>query len=322
MKAFITGGTGFIGSHLIDFLLNKGTQIFALVRDLDNLKALKGLNVHFLEGGLFSLPSLPSDLDYVFHLAGLTKASKSADYYTVNQQGSASLFQFISNQKISPKVVYLSSLAAAGPCLDEKPIKESDSPNPVTHYGKSKLKGEEEALKFKDRFPIVILRAGAVFGPRDQDFLNFFKFINRGILPTFDVSQRPLSLCYVKDLVNALYLASQKELASGEIINIANPQPYSWDEIGRAAGQALGKNLRRIVIPLPIVYLFALVSGGISTLRRKPSIINRHKFKEMRQKGWVADVVKAREKLSFQTQYSLEEAMQETIDWYQRYNWL
>jgi len=68
--------------------------------------------------------------------------------------------------------------------------------------------------------------------------------------------------------------------------------------------------------------LFALVSGGISTLRRKPSIINRHKFKEMRQKGWVADVVKAREKLSFQTQYSLEEAMQETIDWYQRYNWL
>jgi len=322
MKAFITGGTGFIGSHLIDFLLSQDIDIFALVRNLNNLKALKGLNIHFLEGDLFSIPPLPSDLDCVFHLAGLTKALKSADYYTVNQQGSASLFHSLLTQKIFPKVIYLSSLAAVGPSLEGRPIKENEVPHPINPYGESKAKGEEEALKFKEKFPIVILRVGGVFGPRDRDFLHFFKFMKREILPTFDSKQRPLSLCYVKDLVTALYLVSQKELESGEIINIANPRPYSWDEIGRAAGRALGKNLRRITIPLPLVYLVALVSGGMADLCRKPSIINLQKLKEMRQKGWVADVTKAKEKLSFETKYSLEEGMQETIDWYVKNNWL
>lgn len=323
MKAFVTGGTGFIGSHLINFLLNNGVEIFSLVRDLNNLKSLKGLKINFLEGDLFSIPPLPSDLDCVFHLAALTKASKSADYYTVNQQGSASLFEILLAQKIFPKIIYLSSLAAAGPSSSNRAIKESDIPRPITPYGKSKLRGEEEALKFKDRFSIVILRVGAVFGPRDKDFLNYFKFIKKGILPTFDSRQRLLmSLCYIKDLVRAIYLASQTKLETGEIINIADPQPYYWEEIGRAVGRALGKKLKKVTIPLPIVFLAALLSERVGAIRKKPSIINRHKFIEMKQEGWVADVEKARKKLSFQTQYSFEEAIQETIDWYLEHNWL
>lgn len=67
MRAFVTGGTGFIGSHLIDYLLeNKGAEVYALVRDPTNLKWLTGLDVHLLKGDLFTLPSLPSDIDYVF----------------------------------------------------------------------------------------------------------------------------------------------------------------------------------------------------------------------------------------------------------------
>lgn len=323
MKALLTGGTGFIGSHLAELLSDKSAEIFALVRDPHNLKWLKGLNIHLLEGDLLSIPSLPSDIDYVFHVAGLTNSSDVADYYTVNQQGTASLFKSLHDQKILPKkIICLSSLAAVGPSFDGKPVQESDVPHPITPYGKSKLRGEAEALKFKEVYPVVILRAPAVFGPRDKDFLQYFKWIKRGALPAIGSKQRYMSLCYVKDLIRALYLCSQKELESGEIFNIGNQNPCSYDEFGELAGQAMGKKLKKVKIPIPIGYLVALIADIAGRINKKPSILNLGKFKQMRQRGWIADMKKAKEKLSFQPQYSLQDAIKETLNWYLKHNWL
>ena len=323
MKALLTGGTGFIGSHLAELLLDKSAEIFALVRDPHNLKWLKGLNLHLLEGDLLSIPSLPSDIDYVFHVAGLTNSSDVADYYTVNQQGTASLFKSLHDQKILPKkIICLSSLAAVGPSFDRKPVQESDVPHPITPYGKSKLMGEAEALKFKEAYPLVILRAPAVFGPRDKDFLQYFKWIKRGALPAIGSKQRYMSLCYVKDLIRAFYLCSQKDLESGEIFNIGDQNPCSYDEFGELAGQAMGKKLKKVKIPISIGYLVALIADIAGRINKKPSILNLGKFKQMRQRGWIADMKKAKEKLSFQPQYSLQDAIQETLNWYLKHNWL
>lgn len=323
MKALLTGGTGFIGSHLAELLLDKSAEIFALVRDPHNLKWLKGLNIHLLEGDLLSIPSLPSDIDYVFHVAGLTNSSDVADYYTVNQQGTASLFKSLHDQKILPKkIICLSSLAAVGPSFDGKPVQESDVPHPITPYGKSKLRGEAEALKFKEVYPIVILRAPAIFGPRDKDFLQYFKWIKRGALPAIGSKQRYMSLCYVKDLIRAFYLCSQKELESGEIFNIGDQNPCSYDEFGELAGQAMGKKLKKVKIPIPIGYLVALIADIAGRINKKPSILNLGKFKQLRQRAWIADMKKAKEKLSFQPQYSLQDAIQETLNWYLKHNWL
>lgn len=324
MKVFITGGTGFIGSHLIDFLLNKyKVRIYALVRNRNNTKWLNGLDVQLLEGNLFSIPSLPSDIDYVFHLAGLTKAYNSGAYYTVNQEGTASLFKSIVAQKVYPKkIIYLSTLAATGPSFNGQPVKEDSEAQPVTPYGKSKLLGEKEALKFKNEFPLVIIRVGAVFGPRDKDFLPYFRIIQKGALPSIGHKQRLLSMCYVKDLIHALDLSTQKDLKSGEIIHIADPQPYSWDEFGKIVAKGLGKSARTVKIPFPALFLAALAFDLSSRVSKKPSPLNLYKFKEMKQKGWVADTTKAKELLSFYPKYSLQEAIQETIDWYLENKWL
>ncbi len=324
MKVLITGGTGFIGSHLIELFLKKNAEVFALVRNLNNLKWVKGLDIQLLKGDLFSLPSLPAGIDYVFHAAGLTKASRAADYYTVNHQGTASLFKALRTQKVFPKrIIYLSSLAAVGPSSGSKPVQETTPAHPITPYGRSKLLGETEALKFKDVYPIIILRTGAVFGPRDTDSIRYFKWIKRGILPTLASLPIRLSLCYVKDLVEAFYLCcSQKDLASGEIFNIANPTPHNWDDIGQSAAQAMGIELKKVKIPLPFLYLSALASEMKSNITRSPNIFDRNKFRDMKQKGWIADISKATEKLSFQPRYTLQEAVQETIDWYIENNWL
>lgn len=324
MRALVTGGTGFIGSHLINFLLDtKKATVYALVRDPSRLNWLKGLDIQYLKGDLFSIPSLPSSIDTVFHIAGTTKAHNSADYYTVNQQGTASLFQTLYEQKVSlNKVIYLSSMAASGPSPDGNPVQEDDRPQPFNPYGESKLLGEKEALRYKDEFPLVIIRVGAVFGPRDKDFLSYFKFIKSGILPFIGSRQNLYSLCYIKDLIYAFDLCLKKDLKSGEIIHIADPEPYTWEELGREAGMVLGKKLLMVKIPAPLLYVIAFISEGTNKLIKKPVIFDRRKLKELIQPGWLTDTRKAENLLSFSPRHSLREALQETLDWYVDQGWL
>jgi nucleoside-diphosphate-sugar epimerase len=323
MKIFVTGGTGFIGNHLLRYLSgHKDLEIYVLVSDSKRRDIFRANNIHFLEGNLFSVPRLPEDIECVYHLAGLTKASKSGDYYTVNQKGTASLFTSLVSQKIFSRVIFLSSLAAGGPSLNKEPVRESDPPHPVNAYGRSKLKAEEEALKVKDRFPVIILRAGGVYGAGDTDFLYYFKLVKMGLLCSLGFRPRPGSLCYIKDLVRVLLMVLRADVASGEIFNIADPKPYVWEDLGRAAANTLGKKLRRVIVPEAAALLWAMGSDLIGRLARRPSALNLDKYKILKQTYWVADVSKAREKLGFETRYSLQEAIDETIEWYVQNAWL
>lgn len=323
-KIFITGGTGFIGSHIVDhFANNNDYEVYALVRDLDNPKWLKDLDIQLLKGDLFSIPPLPSDIDYVIHSAGCTKTNKLRDYTKVNRDGTKSLFESLVTQYIFPnKIIYISSLGVTGPSVSDEPIKESQTPCPLTPYAESKLQGEEEALKFKDKFTLIILRPGGVFGPRDTDFLHLFKSIKKGILPAIDSNQRLASIIYVKDLVYAVELCLQKDIKSGEIFNIVNPQPYSWDEFGHMTSQILNIKLKKVIISYPIAFLIASFSHIMSKFNKNPSIIDKNKLKELNETCWVANCGKAVTQLGFQPQYSLNEAIQETLNWYQKHSWL
>jgi dihydroflavonol-4-reductase len=321
MKAFLTGGTGFIGRHLIDLLLARGAEVIALLRSPEKAAALEEKKIHLLYGDLFSIPTLPAGIDTVYHLAGKTRSLKSADYYTVNREGTASLFRCLLAYPGRPTVVHLSSLAAAGPSEDGRPVRENDAAHPVTHYGRSKLQGEQEAIRLGADFPLVIVRATAIFGPWDVDFLDFFKLVARRILPTFR-KKRLLSLCYVKDLAEALYQCSRTSLPSGEIINIADPAPVTWEELGESAAAAMGKKPIRVRVPLRVLGAAAILSELRDRVAGRPGIFNRDKYRDMKQSGWVADVEKAARLLSFRTQYDLGSALRETIDWYKAREWL
>jgi nucleoside-diphosphate-sugar epimerase len=322
MKILITGATGFIGSHLIEALSVTDAEIYALVRDPGRMTFAPAGRIRILKGGLGDVPELPAGLDIVFHLAGLTKALKSEDYYTVNAEGTARLFNALEGRRPHPKVVILSSLAAGGPSGKGGRRKESDPPDPVTPYGKSKRGGEEEALARKEGFPVVILRVGAVYGPRDTDFLSLFRYVEWGLVPVIGSKKPPLSLCYVKDLIRALLLAGEKALPSGEIFNIAQPEPRTFDEFGLAAGSVMGRAPRRLIIPFGLAYSIVLASEFVSTMARRPGPLNRDKYRDYRQAGWVADVTKAREELGFTTDTTLEAGLRETIAWYRENGWL
>ena len=318
MRVLVTGGTGFLGSHLVERLLEEpGAEVHALVRNPSKLRWLEGIEgVRFLTGDLQNLPALPAGLGCVFHLAGLTKTLKASDYYTVNREGTANLLRALEGQSGAPRFIHLGSIAAGGPSSPRRPVCEGDPPRPVSPYGESKLMAETEVFKYKDRFPVVTLRAAAVYGPRDEDFLEYFRLMKRGILPLVGQGRKSASLLYVRDAVRAVLLAARSGGPSGEVFNIADPKIYTWEDVGRTVAGLLGKKLVRVRFPLWAAYLASAASEGIGRLGGKASALNMGKYNQMKPDGWVVDVRKARQGLGFESRFSLEEGLGETIAWY------
>jgi nucleoside-diphosphate-sugar epimerase len=175
---------------------------------------------------------------------------------------------------------------------------------------------ETEIFKYKDRFPVVTLRAAAIYGPRDGDFLEYFRLMKRGILPLVGQGPKSASLLYVRDAVRAVLLAARSGGPSGEVFNIADPKIYTWEDVGRTVAGLLGKKLVRVRFPLWAAYLASAASEGIGRLGGKASALNMSKYNQMKPDGWVVDVRKARQGLGFESRFSLEEGLGETIAWY------
>jgi nucleoside-diphosphate-sugar epimerase len=325
-NVLVTGGTGFVGSHLVESLLQRGCTVTCLVRDPARLRWLSGLKVRLVQGDCSlpgSLVSAVKDVSIVFHAAGLTKARRAREYYEVNQLGTRNILEACAgnNPDIS-KFILVSSLAAAGPSGDGTPVKDTDSPRPVSDYGKSKLLAEEEAMRYQDRFPVVILRPSAVYGPRDADMFELFRWAARGLWVELAGGDRFINPCFVKDLVSALLLAAEKRTASGSIYFVAEDRPYSWSEFREALLSSGGVKARTIKIPYWAAYLMGRASEFGSVFTSRPALTNRQKVREAVQRYWTCDLTKIESELGFRAAFPLEKGLRLTWEWYRKQGWI
>jgi nucleoside-diphosphate-sugar epimerase len=143
----------------------------------------------------------------------------------------------------------------------------------------------------------------------------------RGILLSFQ-ERKEGSVIFVKDLAEALFLCARTDLPSGEIFNIANSEPCTWEDLGRAAAATLGKQCRKLKIPYGLIHLLSLLSEATGHLTRNPSLFNRDKYRDFIQPGWVVDVEKAAEALAFSPRHTLGQAVEETMAWYIAQKWI
>jgi nucleoside-diphosphate-sugar epimerase len=246
----------------------------------------------------------------------------------VNAQGTEALARACLEASPSlHRFLHVSSLAAGGPSQgmdqpqDEVCVCRDDTPRPVTWYGESKLAAEQALLEMRDHLPLTIVRPAAVFGPRDRDFFTYFELINRGLDLQLGSEARYVSLIYVHDLVQLLILALEGQAAEGQSFCGSN-QAHSHSELSAAIALALGKRPRRITLPVGLLTPIAWYSRALYKLTGHTALLNDQRVRDLRQPYWICSGEKAREELGFAPQYDLQNAVQQTANWYRDNGWL
>ena len=326
MRVLVTGGTGFIGSHLVEALLAQGHEVRCLVRDTLRLGWISGLpSVTIAQGSMDEPRSLLEGMrgvDQVYHVAGLTRARGAREFFRVNGEGTRHLVNACLETPRGPRrLVHLSSLAAVGPMPMATACAEDVSPRPVSPYGWSKLQGEAAVLGVRDRLHVTVLRPPVVYGPRDRGVLEFARWVARGLLPMPAGPSRTLSLCYVQDLVTALLTAGEAKGPSGEIFHVAGEGAFTWAQVGDALGEALGVHPTPVRIPVPILLALATGADAWAWFTGRPGYFSRGKVREAAG-HWLCDTGKARRQLGVVLGVGLREGVAMTVKWYREAGWL
>jgi nucleoside-diphosphate-sugar epimerase len=270
-----------------------------------------------------SLAAAVQGVSLVFHCAGLTKAIHARDYYLVNHLGTKNLLEACARHNPGiDKFILVSSQAAAGPSLDGQPVDDGNTSHPVSDYGRSKLLAEEEVRGYKDRLPVVTLRPTSVYGPRDVDVYELFRWSSRGLTLEMTGGDRYLNLCYVEDLTSALLLSAENRTESGSAYFVAENRSYSWSEFRAVLLSTGGIKARAIKIPYGAAYLLGLASEIGSLFTRRPALANRQKVREAAQRYWLCDVGKIENELGFRAEYPLQKGLELTWQWYRKNKWL
>lgn len=322
----VTGANGFVGSHLVDRLLERGRAVRCLVRRSSNLRYLKDTRLQFAYGGLDEATDWQAALDGVetiYHVAGVTFARRARDYFEVNQRGTEQLLAAaLKHREQIKKFVLVSSLAAIGPARAGQVVDEETPPAPITPYGQSKLMGEEAVRAVGDLLPCAIVRPPAVYGPRDYALLELFKAIGRGMMPMIGRYDKQVSLVHARDLAAGIVLAGESNQANGRAYFISSDEVYSMRELAARIAEMMGRRARAVAIPRPVAFGVALFAEGLAALTRKPPVINRDKVRDLSERCWGCSIDRAKRELGYNPQISIEEGLRETIDWYKREGWL
>jgi dihydroflavonol-4-reductase len=325
MKVLLTGANGFVGSHILESLLARGFATVALLRSESNKRFLQPHlpRVDVRVGSLSDPQSLDAalhDVTHVIHCAGCTKALRNSVFYEVNQVGTRNVVAAVNRQRRIQRLIHISSLAAGGPAAADKPAREDDPPQPVSEYGRSKLAGEQELRACATEY--VILRPPAVYGPRDEGFLPLFKAVRAHLLPQFGGGRQSLSMLFVRDLAEAAATCLTHPAAAGKIFYVAPAEVTT----ARAMAGEIAAQMKTWTVPLslPVAALWPVccLQEIISRLARRPSILSRQKYAELRAPGWVCDPARLRQELGFACATALQQGITETLSWYRKAGWL
>ncbi len=326
ITSVVTGASGFVGSHLVDYLLAKGHKVKCIIRETSSKRWLENKPVEIFSTGLFDkegLEEVLKDADYLFHIAGVVKSKTEEGYFKGNVETTKNLLDVLLEVNPSIKrVVISSSQTVCGPSLGGKPVNEETPENPITTYGRSKLEQEKIAKSYMDKLPITIVRLPAVYGERDTEIYQVFKTYKMGLMTLVGFDNKKLNLIHVADAVEGIYLSAVSEKSKGQTYFIASEKIYDWNEISKEIKKAFGRGALKIKIPHFLVYTVAAIAELFALFSNKAATFNLEKARDFVQPAWTCDVSKAINELGFRQRISLEEGMKRTIDWYREMKWL
>ena len=301
MKLAVTGGTGFVGSRLLDAAIAAGHSVSALARRPQGPRP----SLSWVSGSLSdseSLEALVADADAVIHVAGALKARDAAGFDAANAAGTLAMLAAATAGGVR-RFVLVSSLAAREPNL--------------SLYGASKAKAE--ALVRESGLDWVIVRPPAVYGPGDRETLELFKMARRRLLVLPPAGR--LSLLHVDDLARLLLACAGPAAPSGLLIEPDDGRPGGWThkQFGQALAQAVGRRVLRLSVSRRMLRSAAVLDH---LLRRDKAKLTLDRASYFCHPDWVADPAKAPPLDLWRPQIDTPAGLAATAGWYRGKGWL
>jgi nucleoside-diphosphate-sugar epimerase len=322
MVALVTGGTGFIGRHLVAALVGGGARVRVLARDPARAAGLDP-RAEVVAGTL----TAPADAaraaagaEVVFHLAGQIRptADGPAAYRRSNVDATAALLAACRTIPLAA-FVHVSSVGVMGR-LAALPAHEGTPCRPDSDYGRSKAEAERLARQAgADGLPVVIARPAWVYGPGDRRTLRLFSAIQRRRFVLVGAGGTWLHPVYVGDLVEGLVRCATTPKALGETYILAGPEPVRLRDLCALVARLEGAPVPRLAVPRPLAWLGAAAAEGLGRLLGRPPLVYRRQL-EFFVRDQLFATTKAREELGFTPATSLRDGLRRTIAWYREQN--
>ncbi|MBU4306922.1 MAG: NAD-dependent epimerase/dehydratase family protein [Candidatus Aminicenantes bacterium] len=323
-RALVTGAGGFIGSHVVEQLVDRGYEVVCLMKYGENPRWIRDLPVRLVEGDLLDHDSLrraTAGVPLVIHLAGrLGGWANAAMIDEVNISGTRSLFEaFRDYGRNQRRFLFVSSLAAVGGTPPAGIYDESHEAAPISDYGWSKLRAERYLLD--QDIPATVVRLPLVYGPRGF----------RGMYPLFKLAARGLQLSigktssivgFVEDIARGIIQAAENATAAGEVYFLGEDRIYNSKEICAAVGAAGGRRTVKIHVPYPLLYSSAFLMEMTAKLSKKNPLLWRRTLTEYLHRHYRFSTNKARRDFGFANRVPLAAGVRLTADWYRRHGHL
>ncbi|MDE0228780.1 MAG: NAD-dependent epimerase/dehydratase family protein [Spirochaetaceae bacterium] len=325
MRVAVTGGTGFIGSHLVKALAARGDAVRCLLRPSSDRAALPAAAQPVVAQHLAdpaALERLLRGADAVVHLAGLTRSWTPRALHEVNRGGTAALCAVAARAAPAlQQLIIVSSQAAVGASSRRRPRREDDPPAPVTAYGRSKLAAERVRLRFP-RLPVTVVRPPSVYGPGDRDIFAYFRLVHGGLRPELVPASR-LSMVYVGNLVDALLLALDRPQPSGQrVYHVADHGVLTMNTVALWIAEAYGRRALRVPVPQAALAVAGLPLAAAGRLLRRDLLLSRDKLREIAQPAWLLATSRIAAQLGYRPRLSTRDAIALTARWYLDHGWL
>jgi nucleoside-diphosphate-sugar epimerase len=314
----ITGATGFVGYSAAEAFVRDGWYVQAVVRPGNRKPVPAGATAVEADLSPLSLAEACAGSDILLHGAALIRARNEATFNAVNVEGTRAAVD--AARHIGARLVLISSQAAGGEGTVAAPRRESDPPAPVNAYGRSKLSAEDVVRASRD-LAWTILRPCAVYGPRDRGFLPLFRMARKGIFLVPTGADPDLTLIHVDDLVRAIVIAASTATAVEQTLFLGHPDPARASDVLRALAVAEQRPFRPTHIPGMVFGTMARLGDVLWRLGGTP-LVDSSRLRELRSRGFVCSVERARVGLGFTAQIPLQAGVAQTARWYRDAGWV
>jgi nucleoside-diphosphate-sugar epimerase len=322
MKAIITGATGFLGRHLVDYLIDKQWNIIALGRNLSMAEKLAKQHVQFKSVDLCDATAVMQTFesaDVVFHCAALSSVwGDYVDFYNANVEATRHILNACLHHGVK-RLVYVSSPSIYFDYQDKFNIKETDSlPSRfVNAYAETKFLGETLVMQARHQLEVVIIRPRGLFGEYDTSIMpRIIKIATKGIFPTFKKTGNMADLTYVKNVAHSLYLAATVHCAIGQIYNITNGEPVTLEKVIQTILSQLDMPVRWKNLPRGLALNTAsAIEWGYRWCSKKEPPMTRYSIGILAFSQTLC-LDKARNELGYTPIFSINEGIERYVEWY------